>query len=121
MVDAVGIEIARHDLQATLPPSVVVLGHRLPIVGWETPILSFGGKIIGRCAHLHIEVEQFGMRFHVHAFGIHADGNVALQQQTLVVQGFDCLAQLFVAVVLQKKVDFRAVAVALGAELNIVE
>ena len=42
MVDAVGIEIARHHLQAALPPSVAVLGHRLPVVGREAPVLSLG-------------------------------------------------------------------------------
>ena len=60
------------------------------------------------------------MRFHVHTFGIHPDGDVAFQQQAFVVQGADGLAQLLVAVILQEQVDFRAVAVALGAKLGVV-
>ena len=60
------------------------------------------------------------MALHVHAIGIHPDGDVAFQQQALVVQGFDGLAQLLVAVVLQEKVDLRAIAVALGAILGII-
>ena len=63
-------------------------------------ILSLGGEVVGRSAHLHVEVKQFGMRFHVHAFGVHADGDVALQYYALVVQGLDGLAQLLIAVVL---------------------
>lgn len=61
MVDAVGIEIARHHLQAALPPGVAVLGHCLPVVGWEAPVLSFCGEVIGWGADLHIKVEQIGM------------------------------------------------------------
>ena len=69
---------------------------------------------------MHIEVEQIGMRFHIHTFGIHPDGDVAFQQQAFAVQGTDGLAQLLVAVVLQEEVDFGAVAVAFGAKLGVV-
>ena len=120
VVDTVGVEIASHHLQAALPPSVAVLGHCLPVVGRKAPILTLGGEVVGRRAHLLVKVEQIGMRFHVHAFGIHANGDVAFQQQALIVQGFDGLTQLLVAVVLQEKVDFQAIAVALGAKLGVV-
>ena len=69
---------------------------------------------------MHIKVEQLGMAFHVHALRIHANGDVALQQQTLVVQGFDRLTQLLVAVVLQEEMNLCAVAIALGAILDVV-
>ena len=120
MIDAVGVEIAGHHLQAATPPGVVVFGHCCPVVGREAPILSLGSEVIGRGSNLHVKVEQIGMRFHVHAQWVYTNGDVALQQQTLVVQGFDRLAQLLVAVVLQEQVNFRAVSVAIGAILGVV-
>ena len=120
MVNSVCIEIAGHHLQAALPPSVAVLGHRLPVVGREAPVLSFGGEVIWRGTNLHVKVEQIGMRFHVHSRRIHPDGDIALQQQSLVVQGLDGLAQLLVAVVLKEEMDLCAVTITLGAILGVV-
>ena len=100
MVDAVGAEIAGHHLQAALPPSITVLGHRFPVVGWEAPVLTLGGEVVGRGTNLHVKVKQVGMRFHIHSRWIHTNGDVAFQKQALVVQGLGRLAQLLVAVVL---------------------
>ena len=50
VVDAESVEIARHLLQPRLPPGVVVLGHLLPVIGREAPVLTVAAEVVGRCA-----------------------------------------------------------------------
>ena len=63
MVYAVGIEVFRHLLEASAPPAVSVMGHTLPVVCRESPVLPHNREIIRRCSCLAVEVEQVGAAF----------------------------------------------------------
>ena len=83
MVDAVGVEIFGHILETAHPPGAVVTEHLVPVVGGEAPVLSVHGEVIGRCTGLSVEVEIAGFHKDITARAVHADGNVALQDDAL--------------------------------------
>ncbi|MBR4822069.1 MAG: 4-alpha-glucanotransferase, partial [Bacteroidales bacterium] len=102
MVDAECVEVLRHLAQAALPPRIVILGHLVPVVGRESPVLPVHGKRIRRCAALRIHVEQVGMAPCIHARAADADGQVALEHHALAVRIGADLLELLVEVVLHE-------------------
>ena len=50
MVNTESVEVLAHLAQAALPPGVVILGHLVPVVGREAPVLAVCGEIIRRSA-----------------------------------------------------------------------
>ena len=118
-MNSFGVEIAAHLAQARLPPGEVVLGHLLPVVGREAPVLSVGAEEIGRGAGGGVEVEQFRMPVGLGAVGAHPDGQVALQGNALGACIVHFRAELPVQVVLHPDIVFRLQLVAPGAERGI--
>ena len=52
VVDAESVEVLGHGAQAGLPPGIAVLGHRIPVVGREAPVLAVFREGVRRCAGL---------------------------------------------------------------------
>ena len=80
MVDSVRVEIPGHMTEPRLPPSVVLMDHRVPIISREAPILSVAGKVIRRRACLAVEVKQPAVDPRRHTVATDAYRDVALQQ-----------------------------------------
>ena len=57
MIDSEGIEIFAHFPQALFPPPITILGHLIPIICREPPILAISGESIWRRSCLGIEIE----------------------------------------------------------------
>src|SRR5687768_6492020 len=62
MINAEGIEIIAHLFEPPAPPDKTILLHALPVVGGETPVLSFHCKIVRGCARLPVHIVQFRCR-----------------------------------------------------------
>ena len=105
MVDAVGIEVVAHLLEAVAEPLVVVLGHFLPVIGGEAPVLSVGGKSIGRSAGLSVHVEEMRIDPRIDASAADTDGDVALEGDAVGMGIVNCLLQLDVQMILDEVVE----------------
>lgn len=79
VVDAVSVEVLRHVLEAAHPPLASVGNHAVPVVRWEAPVLSVHRECVWRSTCLRVEVEVFGFVPYVAAVAVHADRNVALE------------------------------------------
>ena len=79
VVDAVSVEILLHVLESSFPPFTSVADHPLPVVRWESPVLTVFRERVWRGARLRIEVEIFGFVPHIAAVAVDADGDVAFQ------------------------------------------
>lgn len=57
VVDAEGVEVLSHLRKALAPPSIIVLGHLVPIVGREAPVLTIFRELIrgSTSGHGHVE------------------------------------------------------------------
>ena len=84
VVDAVGIEELRHVLEATHPPLTTVFEHLVPVVGREAPVLTVDREVIGRRTGLSVEVEVAWLHPHVAAIAVHADRDVALEDDMML-------------------------------------
>ena len=97
VVDAVGIEILCHVPEAVDPPLAAVLDHFVPVVSRKSPVLSVYGEVIGRSTCLAVEVEVARFRPYVTAVAVHADGDVAFQDDLVclcvLVDGLQLAAQ----------------------------
>ncbi len=82
VVDAIGIEVLLHVLEATYPPSAVVLYHFFPVVGGEAPVLSIYGEVIGWCSRLTVKIEVFGFHPYVTSMAVDTDGDISFQYDT---------------------------------------
>ena len=78
MVDAVSVEIFVHLAQPLLPPGKAGLGHLVPVIGRETPVLAVGAEGIRRSPRLHVEVEELRRHPGVGAGAAHPDGKIPL-------------------------------------------
>ena len=85
MINAVSIEVVFHVLKSASPPGIPVKGHSLPIIGWESPILSLYGKVVGRSTSLSVKVEQVAVDPCCHTVGANADGDVAFEYDTQIL------------------------------------
>ena len=98
MVDAVGVEIFAHVLEALYPPLAAVGEHLVPVVGREAPVLSVGAECIGWRTGLAVHVEVVGLYPCVATVWADTDGNVALEDYMLaagiLVSGFHLLTEL---------------------------
>ncbi len=101
MVDTIGIEAVLHLAEALAPPCVAVLGHLIPIVGRETPILAAQREVIGGRTRRGVAVEQLGRRLDIDGIGSHADRDIALDRHTDRMGVGYRLLQLAIGVVLQ--------------------
>ena len=57
MVDAVGVEIVLHLGETAAPPEEIILGHLVPVVGGEAPVLATCIEIIGRSTGRSVQVK----------------------------------------------------------------
>ena len=103
MVYAVGIEVFRHLLEASAPPAVSVMGHTLPVVCRESPVLPHNREIIRRCSCLAVEVEQVGILPCVSTVGGYAYRNVAFQGHSAAMGIITCATQLSVKMILHEE------------------
>src|SRR5665647_708577 len=78
MIDTRSIKIARHLLQAFIPPRKIVIRHFLPIIGWEPPVLTKICKLIGWRSCLLVEIKQFGTSPCFNTIGTYANRNITL-------------------------------------------
>ena len=101
MVNAEGVEIQIHLREAPLPPREPVLLHPRPVVSGEAPVLAFGRERIWRRTGLHVEVIQLRLLPGVRAMPMHANRNVALENNPVGVRVGGGFLQLPV----QKKLD----------------
>ena len=83
MVDTVGVEILCHFAESAYPPLAVVLQHLVPVVCRESPVLAIGRERIGRGTSLTIQVEILRFNPCLNAVATDADGDVALQDDTM--------------------------------------
>src|SRR5690554_2077122 len=72
MVDPVRVKIVGHLLEPANPPRVSLLLHRLPVIGWESPVLPVDGEIIRWCPRLCIHVKQVRGGPRVHAIPVNS-------------------------------------------------
>ena len=103
VVDAVCVEIFRHLSETLFPPAESVGRHSFPVVGWEAPVLTQHGKVVGRRAGLRVHVEQAGILPRVNAFAPYADGNVSFEDDSVLMGEIAHFAQLPVEVELLEK------------------
>ena len=119
MVDPEGVEIFGHLLQAGLPPGIVILGHFLPIVGREAPVLTFLAEVIRRCACGGVQIEQFRMPVGIGAVSTHTDREVSLEGNALRTGIPGNFRKLPVQMVLHPVVVFLLEGIPLRAEDSI--
>ncbi len=74
VIDAVHVDVLGERREAIPPPPIAVLGHAVPVVGRELPVLAAHGERIGWGARLRTHVEQLGLRPHLDALRGDADG-----------------------------------------------
>ena len=83
MVDAVGIKEFRHVLESAYPPYAVVFQHLIPVVCWESPVLTIHREIIRWSTRLAVDIEVFRLHPNVATISVYADRNIALQYHML--------------------------------------
>ena len=84
VVNSVGVEILSHLLEAANPPLVAIFGHLVPVVGGESPVLPILREVIWWCSCLSVEIKQVRLCPCFHAVSGDADGDVALDDDTLL-------------------------------------
>ena len=102
VVDTEGVEVLAHLAEAGLPPGVAGLGHPLPVVGREAPVLAVRREGVRRGAGLGVHVEEVGIGPGVGAEAAHAYRQVALKDDALVVGIGHGLLELDVELVLDE-------------------
>ena len=100
MIDTVGIEELRHLTEATYPPLATVLQHLVPVIGWEAPVLTIGREWIGRCTSLTVEVEVLWFYPSLYTVARDTNGDITLQDDTMVAGIFMGSMHLLVEVIL---------------------
>mmetsp|Transcript_22400 Transcript_22400/g.38674 ORF Transcript_22400/g.38674 Transcript_22400/m.38674 type:complete len:246 (-) Transcript_22400:1711-2448(-) len=96
MINAESMKISRHVAQACLPPVVAILGHDLPGIGWESPILTHLCKIIRRRTSLHLETEQLWIYPRIRAISVHTNGKISFEHHGMLRGILGCFRQLLV-------------------------
>ena len=84
MVDTVGIEILCHLTETTYPPGAAILEHLVPVIGGEAPVLSVGREVIGWRTGLTVQVEVFRLYPSLYTVTTDTDGDVTLQDHTVL-------------------------------------
>ena len=105
VINAKGVEVTSHLLESLAPPCKAVLFHARPIVRGEPPVLALHSEGVGRRAGLHIHVEQFRLLPCVGPMPGHADGNVSLENHSLLMKILRRLLQLQVQMKLDKVIQ----------------
>ena len=82
VVNAERVEIISHLREPLLPPRETVGGHARPVVSREAPVLALRGEGIRRRAGLQVHVKQLRLLPRIRAVPIHANGEVALQNES---------------------------------------
>ena len=114
MIYAIGIEVVRHLGKASTPPSVVILRHLIPVIDWESPVLSLCREVIRRSTRRRGRNEEFRILPYIHARTRYANRNIALQHYPLRVEIVAHLTQLAVEMILHIVVESHLLLVALG-------
>ena len=84
VVDAIGVEEMTHVLESAHPPSTVVAEHLVPVVCGEAPVLAILSKVIWRRTGLTVHVEVLRLHPYIATHAAHADGDITLQDDTLL-------------------------------------
>ena len=119
MVNAVGIKVFRHLLEAAHPPGIAILLHDVPVVGRESPVLPIHREVIGWRTGLSIQVEVVGLRPSLYAVAADTDGDIAFEHYTMLVCIFAGGKQLAMQVELDIEVDARLLVTLLAERLDL--
>lgn len=65
------------------PPGIVVLGHLLPVVGREAPVLAVRIEVVGGGARRRVHAKEVRELPRVDAVAVDADGQVALEDDAV--------------------------------------
>ena len=84
VVDTVSIEELRHVLETAYPPLATVFEHLVPVVSREAPILTVDREVIGWRTGLSVEVEVAWLHPYVAAIAVHANRDVALEDDVVL-------------------------------------
>ena len=115
MIDTECIEVLRHLCQTGLPPGVTVLGHLLPIICRESPVLSEIREGIRWCSSLRIHMEQLRMHPGVNTCAAYADRKVTFEYHAIFVGISAHLRQLGIKMILNETPEVHLLLV-IGAE-----
>ena len=109
MVDTIGIEILRHLTESAHPPRTVVLQHLVPVVGGESPVLPVCREGIRWRTGLTVQVEVLRLHPGFHTVSADADGDVTLQDHTVLAGMGMGFMHLGIEVILHEipEVEFR--------------
>ena len=77
------VEIFGHLLHPRLPPGIAVLGHFVPVVGREAPVLTVSRESIRRCTCAGVHIEKMRILPGIHAGAGNAYRQVALEHNSL--------------------------------------
>ena len=113
MVDSICIEILVHLAESLLPPSESRLGHLVPVIGRETPVLPVLGEGIRRCPSLGIKIVELRSAPCVGACTAYAYRKVSLQDNTLFMGILDRLFQLDIQEILLEDIEINFVPMSL--------
>src|SRR5205809_5825896 len=103
MIDAEGIKVSAHLAKALFPPCEAALLHQGPIVGGKTPVLAFIREWVGRRSGLRVHMIKFRSLPGIGAVPVHADGDIALKNNSLRMGVFRCFFELNVQVILKEE------------------
>ena len=79
MVDAVGIKVLLHILEATHPPLTTVCNHAFPVVCRKSPVLSIYRESIWWSTGLRVEMKVFWLVPYITTIAVYTDRNIALK------------------------------------------
>ena len=102
MINAVSVKVFLEFAKPVAPPPITIFGHFIPVVRGKTPVLPRHRKIIGRCAGLHIGVEQLRLHPGIHTAGTYSYWNITFECNSFAAGVFMNFYQLFVQMILQK-------------------
>ena len=119
MVNTICIEIVLHLRETTTPPLVVVLCHHIPVVRWESPVLTRDREIIRRSTCRGVQVEQLRVGISIHRVRRYTNRYIALHCNAQTMRIGNSFAQLQVGMELQEVIEVSRLFVAFVQELGI--
>jgi hypothetical protein len=118
VIDPESIKIITHLDEALVPPVKMILGHLLPVVRRETPILSLHCKRIRRRASLELHVVQIRFNPCITTKAMYANRNISFNDYSILVRIIHRIFQLQMQMKLYEIMD-RYIVEMLGFSRNI--
>ena len=119
MIHTVSIEIVLHLLETTLPPTEVILGHLIPVIGREAPVLTADREIIGRSTGRSIQVEEVRINSCIDRVRADTDRYITLHRYADRVRISDCVSELLVRMELEELIEILRLTVTLSQESSV--